>query len=172
MIGNLKEMNRRYLRAAIFDRYGVTMYVGVGVPIPILDEEMARSVGVGNAEIRTTVIDYGIPGAIAAELRPGHLCRAAIGAGRSQQPQGADRASLQSGTGARDRGDPQGMAAGRAVPPPGTGAAPAPGDAGQSVGGRRGGAVAMAKKRVVLTFPPELAEVPITYHLVKDYDLA
>ncbi len=30
----------------------------------------------------------------------------------------------------------------------------------------------MAKKRVVLTFPPELAEVPITYHLVKDFDLS
>ncbi|MGE5599017.1 MAG: NIL domain-containing protein [Bacteroidota bacterium] len=30
----------------------------------------------------------------------------------------------------------------------------------------------MVKKRVVLTFPPELAEVPITYHLVKDYDLS
>ncbi len=29
----------------------------------------------------------------------------------------------------------------------------------------------MSKKRVVLTFPPDLAEVPITYHLVKDYDL-
>ena len=61
LIGNLKEMNRRYLRAALFDRYGVTMYVGVGVPIPILDEEIARSVGVSNAEIRTTVVDYGIP---------------------------------------------------------------------------------------------------------------
>ena len=30
----------------------------------------------------------------------------------------------------------------------------------------------MAKKRVVLTFPPELTEKPITYHLVKDYDLS
>ncbi|NLY89579.1 MAG: 4Fe-4S binding protein [Firmicutes bacterium] len=30
----------------------------------------------------------------------------------------------------------------------------------------------MAKRRVVLTFPPELTEKPITYHLVKDYDLA
>jgi ferredoxin len=30
----------------------------------------------------------------------------------------------------------------------------------------------MAKKRVVLTFPPELTEKPITYHLVKDFDLA
>ncbi len=30
----------------------------------------------------------------------------------------------------------------------------------------------MAKRRVVLTFPQELTERPITYHLVKDYDLA
>ncbi|MCL6614774.1 MAG: 4Fe-4S binding protein [Firmicutes bacterium] len=30
----------------------------------------------------------------------------------------------------------------------------------------------MVKKRVVLTFPPELAELPITYHLVKDFDLS
>mgnify|MGYP001462353904 CR=1 FL=1 len=30
----------------------------------------------------------------------------------------------------------------------------------------------MAKRRVVLSFPPELTEIPLTYHLVKDYDLA
>lgn len=30
----------------------------------------------------------------------------------------------------------------------------------------------MAKKKVVLTFPPELSESPLTYHLVKDFDLA
>lgn len=30
----------------------------------------------------------------------------------------------------------------------------------------------MAKKRVVLTFPSELTEKPLTYHLVKDFDLA
>ena len=29
----------------------------------------------------------------------------------------------------------------------------------------------MQKKRIVLTFPPNLLEQPITYHLVKDYDL-
>lgn len=29
----------------------------------------------------------------------------------------------------------------------------------------------MAKKKVVLTFPPEIVAQPITYHLVKDYDL-
>lgn len=30
----------------------------------------------------------------------------------------------------------------------------------------------MAKRKVVLTFPPELSEKPLTYHLVKDFDLA
>ncbi len=29
----------------------------------------------------------------------------------------------------------------------------------------------MPKKRVVLTFPPTLVSQPVTYHLVKDYDL-
>lgn len=29
----------------------------------------------------------------------------------------------------------------------------------------------MSKKRIVLTFPPSLVNQPITYHLVKDYDL-
>jgi len=30
----------------------------------------------------------------------------------------------------------------------------------------------MPKKKIVLTFPPELTEIPLTYHLVKDFDLA
>lgn len=29
----------------------------------------------------------------------------------------------------------------------------------------------MAKKKVVLTFPPDVVAKPITYHLVKDFDL-
>lgn len=29
----------------------------------------------------------------------------------------------------------------------------------------------MNKKRLVLSFPPDLVEQPITYHLIKDYDL-
>ena len=29
----------------------------------------------------------------------------------------------------------------------------------------------MARKKVVLSFPPETVKKPITYHLVKDYDL-
>lgn len=61
VIGDLKQMDRRYLRAAVMHEYGVTMFVGVGIPIPILDEEMARYVSVRNEEIYTTIVDYSVP---------------------------------------------------------------------------------------------------------------
>lgn len=61
VIGDLKQMERRYLRAAVMHEYGVTMFVGVGIPIPILDEEMARYVSVRNEEIYTTIVDYSVP---------------------------------------------------------------------------------------------------------------
>lgn len=60
LIGDLKQMSRDFLRAAIFDRYGVSMYVGVGIPIPILDVEMLRYTMVSNREIKTTIVDYSV----------------------------------------------------------------------------------------------------------------
>lgn len=77
LIGDLKKMNRAYLRAAVFERYGISMFVGVGVPIPMLDEEIARRVAVRNRDIYTSLYDYGLPGHPAirsvsyAELRAG-----------------------------------------------------------------------------------------------------
>lgn len=61
LIGDLKHMNHQYLRAALFDRYGVSMYVGVGVPIPILDEDILKQTTVSNREIMTTIFDYSVP---------------------------------------------------------------------------------------------------------------
>ena len=36
-IGNLREMSTDYLRAAYYEKYGVSLFVGVGIPIPLLD---------------------------------------------------------------------------------------------------------------------------------------
>jgi len=55
---NLKEMDPAYLRAAYFERYGVSIFLGVGIPIPVLDEDVARSVSISNRQIETTVCDY------------------------------------------------------------------------------------------------------------------
>ena len=40
LIGDMKQMKPRYVKAAIVLRYGATLLLEVGVPIPILDEEI------------------------------------------------------------------------------------------------------------------------------------
>jgi uncharacterized protein (DUF39 family) len=60
LIGDLKQMDPRYIRAARFEKYGVTMFVGVGTAIPLLDEEMVRFVAVQNRDIKTKVFDYSV----------------------------------------------------------------------------------------------------------------
>jgi uncharacterized protein (DUF39 family) len=62
VMGNLKEMSSEYLHAAYIDKYGVSMFVGIGIPIPILDAEMARRVSINNSQIETLVLDYGTVG--------------------------------------------------------------------------------------------------------------
>ena len=58
--GDLKGMNAAYLRAVSLVGYGVSLAVGIGVPIPILDEEMARYTAVSDRDILAPVIDYGL----------------------------------------------------------------------------------------------------------------
>ena len=59
--GDLKKMSREFLRAATFYKYGTTMYLGLGIPIPILNDEIAKYTAVSDADIKTAVIDYSVP---------------------------------------------------------------------------------------------------------------
>ncbi len=59
--GNLKEMSSKFIRGATFQRYGTTLYIGIGIPIPILDPEMARFTAIRDEDIYTHVMDYGTP---------------------------------------------------------------------------------------------------------------
>lgn len=58
---DMKQMNPEFIRAATMAGYGVTLYVGLGIPIPVLDLETVRSTAVRDEEIWVDVIDYGIP---------------------------------------------------------------------------------------------------------------
>jgi L-aspartate semialdehyde sulfurtransferase len=59
VMGDLKQMSPRWLVGVSMQGYGCSLAVGLGVPIPILNEEMARFTGVSDEEIFTQVIDYG-----------------------------------------------------------------------------------------------------------------
>jgi uncharacterized protein (DUF39 family) len=57
--GNLKGMSNKFLRGASITGYGCSLNVGIGIPIPILNEDMARFTGVADDEIMVPVVDYG-----------------------------------------------------------------------------------------------------------------
>jgi CBS domain-containing protein len=59
--GDAKKMSPEFLRGASFTRYGTTLYVGLGVPIPILNEGLAKKTAIRDKEVFTDVVDYGIP---------------------------------------------------------------------------------------------------------------
>ncbi len=61
LIGNLKEMSPEFIKAAVYEKYGVSMFVGIGVPIPVLDAEMVKKLAVKDEDIITVIEDYGIP---------------------------------------------------------------------------------------------------------------
>lgn len=57
--GNLRGMSSKYLKAATVTDYGTTLYVGIGIPIPVLNERIARNTAVRNRDIKVSVVDYG-----------------------------------------------------------------------------------------------------------------
>ncbi|NPA24980.1 MAG: hypothetical protein GXO34_04040 [Deltaproteobacteria bacterium] len=59
LTGNLKEMSPRWLVGVSMLGYGCSLAVGVGIPIPILNERMARFTAVRDEDIYTQVVDYG-----------------------------------------------------------------------------------------------------------------
>jgi len=58
LIGDLKRMKQEYLRGVSMYGYGVSLMVGVGIPIPVLDEEMAYILGIPEEKILAPIVDY------------------------------------------------------------------------------------------------------------------
>ncbi|HEY8500590.1 MAG TPA: homocysteine biosynthesis protein [Clostridia bacterium] len=57
LIGDAKKMTTKYIRAAVYEKYGITLFVGVGIPIPILDEDMALKTSISDKDIYTVIVD-------------------------------------------------------------------------------------------------------------------
>lgn len=56
--GDLKMMSPKWLKGTSFTGYGVTLTVGIGVPIPILNEEILQFTTVRDEEIWAQIVDY------------------------------------------------------------------------------------------------------------------
>ena len=66
---DMKAMSRDYLRAATMTGYGVTLYMGLGIPIPVLDIGTVRDTAVRDEDILVDIIDYGVPSRARPSLR-------------------------------------------------------------------------------------------------------
>jgi len=58
VIGDLKQMKSAYLKGISMQGYGASMIVGIGVPIPILSEDILKYTSVTDAEIFAPIVDY------------------------------------------------------------------------------------------------------------------
>ena len=61
LIGDAKQMDAQWVRGCYFRNYGSSLMLGVGVPIPVLDESVIRFCAVLDKDIVAPVIDFSIP---------------------------------------------------------------------------------------------------------------
>lgn len=59
VMGDLKKMKPNWLIGMSIQGYGCSLSVGLGIPIPILNEEIAAYTAISDEEIYTQIIDYG-----------------------------------------------------------------------------------------------------------------
>jgi uncharacterized protein (DUF39 family) len=58
VLGDLKQMEPEWLVGTTMQGYGTTLTVGIGIPIPIVNEEICRYAAVKDDELWTQVVDY------------------------------------------------------------------------------------------------------------------
>jgi uncharacterized protein (DUF39 family) len=83
VMGDLKKMSPKWLVGVSLQGYGCSLSVGLGIPIPILNEEIVQYTAVSDDELFTQIVDYGHDyangisksyGQVSyAELKSGHI---------------------------------------------------------------------------------------------------
>jgi len=61
LIGDAKQMNSRWVRGCAFKSYGPSIMLGVGVPLPVLDESVVARCAVRDEDLVAPIVDFSIP---------------------------------------------------------------------------------------------------------------
>ena len=61
LIGDMKQMDAKFVRGLDITGYGISMAVGVGVPIPILNADIMKRCAISDEEIFAQMVDYSQP---------------------------------------------------------------------------------------------------------------
>jgi len=61
LIGDAKQMDARWIRGCYFKSYGPSLMLGVGVPLPVLHEEVAANCAVQDKDLVAPIVDFSIP---------------------------------------------------------------------------------------------------------------
>ncbi|MFQ4141176.1 homocysteine biosynthesis protein [Chlorogloeopsis sp. ULAP02] len=61
LMGDAKQMNPRWVRGCYFKNYGPSLMLGVGVPIPVLNEEIVTRCAVQDKDLVAPIVDFSIP---------------------------------------------------------------------------------------------------------------
>jgi len=58
VVGDLKRMSSEWLKGTSITGYGATLTVGIGIPIPILSEDIVKYTAIKDEDIYTQIMDY------------------------------------------------------------------------------------------------------------------
>ncbi|RUR77116.1 homocysteine biosynthesis protein [Chlorogloeopsis fritschii PCC 9212] len=61
LMGDAKQMNPRWVRGCYFKNYGPSLMLGVGVPIPVFNEEIVARCAVQDKDLVAPIVDFSIP---------------------------------------------------------------------------------------------------------------
>lgn len=61
LIGDAKQMDARWVRGCYFKNYGPSLMLGVGIPLPVLNETVVQHCAVQDAELVAPIVDFSIP---------------------------------------------------------------------------------------------------------------
>jgi uncharacterized protein (DUF39 family) len=61
LIGDAKQMDSRWVRGCYFKSYGPSLMLGVGIPLPVLNEEVMAHCAIQDQDLVAPVVDFSIP---------------------------------------------------------------------------------------------------------------